>query len=98
MNEIKSQQDAARGARAKTFLENELLTEAFAGLEAAYIKAWRETHVMDQPGREKLFVAVNVVGKVKQHLEQIVANGNLATKELAELAGQVERKKRFGVI
>lgn len=98
MNEIKSQQDAARGARAKALLENELLNEAFAGLEAAYIKAWRETHVMDQPGREKLFIAVGVVGKVKQHLEQIVSNGNLAAKELAELAGQAERKKRFGIV
>lgn len=98
MNEIKAQQDVARGARAKALLENEHLTEAFSGLEAAYIKAWRETNALDQPGREKLFIAVNVVGKVKQHLEQIVANGNLAAKDLEVFAAQAERENRSAFV
>lgn len=96
-DEIKLNQEQSRGARAKALLENELLTEAFAQLEAAYVERWRQTHIDDERGREKLFIAVNVVGKVKAHLGTIVANGSVAAKQLDELAA-MERRKKFGII
>ncbi|MCK1387363.1 hypothetical protein [Bradyrhizobium sp. 21] len=89
---------AASAARAEALLDDELLNEAFNALEKSYIAAWRATTVDDAAGREKLFLAINIVGKVRDHLAGIVANGKLASAELKELAETAERRKRFGII
>lgn len=89
---------AARAARAETLLDDELLSEAFDSLEKGYIAAWRATTIEDAAGREKLFLAINIVGKVRDHLASIVANGKLARAELKELAETAERRKRFGIL
>jgi len=67
---------AARAVRAEALLDDELLNEAFAALEKSYIAAWRATTVDDAGGREKLFLAINIVGKVRDHLAGVVANGS----------------------
>jgi len=89
---------AARAVRAEALLGDELLNEAFAELEKSYIAAWRATTVDDAAGREKLFLAINIVGKVRDHLAGVVADGKLAQAELKELAETGERRKRFGII
>lgn len=85
-----------RAVRAQNLIENELLAEAFDGLEAAYTLAWRSTFIQDVAAREKLFLAINVVGKVRQHLSNIVINGKVAAAELKELAEVAEHEKRHG--
>lgn len=89
---------ASKATRAQALLGNELLTEAFTGLEEAYTAAWRSTTIDDVSGREKLFLAINVVGKVRDHLNSIVSNGKIAQAELKALAETSERRKRFGII
>lgn len=89
---------AARAARAQELLDNELMVEAFNTLEKNYVAAWRATTIDDAQGREKLFLAINVVGKVRDHLASAVANGKLAQAELRELAQTAERKRRFGIL
>lgn len=97
-NEDKLIRDSGRGIRARQLAENELLAEAFKGLEDAYTKAWRGTMIEDVSAREKLFLAINVVGKVREHLARIIVDGNLAQAELESLAQLAEqRKKRSGV-
>lgn len=98
IDELKANQDISRGAQAQTLLDNDLLKGAFAQLEAAYIERWRATHIEDDKGREKLFIAVNVVGKVREHLVGIVSNGKIAAKLLDDLAKEAERKKLLGII
>lgn len=94
-DEIKLQREAVKGARAKELLEHDLLAEAFTSLEAAYTQAWRLTTIDDVSGREKLFIAINVVGKVRDHLTAIMNNGTLATTELRQLAETAERARRW---
>jgi len=89
---------AAKGIRAQELLDNELLTEAFKGLEDDYTAAWRATTIDDVAAREKLFLAINIVGKVRDHLAATVANGNRAQAEMKELAQVTERRKRFGIV
>jgi hypothetical protein len=89
---------ATRGVRAEDLLGDELLSEAFTALEASYVSAWRATAIDDSTGREKLFLAINVVGKVRDHLASVVADGKLAQAELKELAQLAERRKRFGIL
>jgi len=84
MTEGKLQEDAAKATRAKLLMEE--LAQPFAELEAAYIKLWRESPARDAIGREKLFIAVNVVGKVKEHLQSTIATAGLPRKSAQALA------------
>lgn len=93
-DENRLDQAAAKARRAQELLDNELLTEAFSALEENYTAAWRATTVDDVSGREKLFLAINIVGKVRERLSAIVANGKLAQAELKELAQIAERRSR----
>lgn len=97
-DENRLDQAAAKALRAQELLDNELLAESFGALEANYAAAWRATTIEDASGREKLFLAINIVGKVRDHLTAVVANGKLATAELKELAQVAERRKRFGIL
>jgi|SRR5579872_5778251 len=98
MDETKLGEAAAKAMRAQDLLDNELLSESFKGLEEGYIAAWRATAIDDIAAREKLFLAINVVGKVRDHLTTIVTNGKLAQAELKEFAITAERRKRFGIV
>lgn len=80
-----------RAAQAEALMRNELLVEGFANLEAAYIQFWRETRPEQSMAREKLYVAINVIGKVRDHLGMIIANGKIADAELKML---IERRQR----
>jgi hypothetical protein len=76
----------ARAARAKGLLESELMKEIFTQLEADYIAGWRNSGARDTDARERLWLAVQVVGLVKDHLIIVANNGKLAQAELDRLA------------
>lgn len=97
-DESKLDRAAARAVRAQDLLDSELLSEAFKALEDGYTAAWRATGIDDAGAREKLFLAINIVGKVRDHLAAIVTDGKLAQAELKELAQTAERRRRFGIL
>ena len=86
--------DLARRARAEELLGNELLQEAFAALEARYLEEWRVTQFRDTDARERLWQAVNVLGKVKEHLGRVAADGKLAQRQLDDMIRQENRSER----
>jgi hypothetical protein len=94
-DEIALTKATERAAQAQRLLDDKMLSEAFKGLEEAYTAAWRQTTIDDVSGREKLFLAINIVGKVRDHLRSIVSNGNVAQAELNEIAKVAERKKAW---
>lgn len=81
----------ARGKRAELLLQDELLVESLDSLKAAYIEAWQVTSARDSDARERLWQAVQVVGKVKEHLGSIAANGRIAQTEIDDLAPPQKR-------
>jgi hypothetical protein len=87
VTEDKLQAAIARGARAQELVRNELLAEAFTKLEADYINAWKSWAAADTDGRERLWLAVNVLGKVRDHLVTVIADGKLAQRQLQDLTG-----------
>jgi len=97
-DEIELQKAINRAQKAAGLLDNELLAEAFKTLEQAYIDFWRLTKPEDSMAREKAFIAINIVGKVKDHLAKVVDHGRLAQADLNKLHADAERKKRFGLI
>jgi hypothetical protein len=94
-DEFALRRDMAAAAQVQALLENEHVEDAFAELEASYIAAWKVTPARDAEGREKLWQAVQIVGKVKSHLQAIAANGRLAERQIAEITA---RPKRFGIV
>ena len=82
--------------RAKALLDDELVAGAFEALETEYIKGWRQTAARDTDARERLWQAVQVVGKIRAHLQTIVANGKLAQREIDDVAGQQAPRSIFG--
>ena len=87
MSDDKLEAALARGARAKELLGSELLKEVFAQIESDYIEGWRNTSARDTDARERLWLAVQVLGLVKDHLVIIANDGKLAQAELDRLAG-----------
>lgn len=94
MTDDRLQRDIVRGARARALMDDELLQEAFAKLEADYIGAWRATPARDTDARERLWQAVNVLGKVRDHLGQVAAAGKLAQRQVDDLLKLEAAKKQ----
>lgn len=95
VDEIELHLQIDRAARAKRLLEDDILKEAFAKLEEAYIKKWRESDVNDTDNRERLFLAVNMIGKVQSHLVKVVQNGSIAQRTINDIQ---ERRDRGGKV
>ena len=66
-------------------------------MERDYSAALFGTKPQDQIAREKLYLAVNVVRKVRDHIARVIADGKLAEKQLQEIATEAERKRRLGI-
>jgi hypothetical protein len=75
-----------RAMRAKALLGDELLIEAFNVIEADLVERWKASNPRDTDGRERVWNALQAVGKVKEFLHYAVANGAIATRELLDKA------------
>ena len=87
-DELALNKAAERGARAQRLLEDDLLVEAFETLDRDYSRAWRATAARDTDARERLWQAVQVVAKVRDHLIRVVNGGKLAQRQINELAAR----------
>lgn len=85
IDEIKASKAQDKGIRAKELLDNETLMGVFAYLNDEYIDAWKRTNVNDEKSRERLWQAVQLLGKVKDHLRKCVTDGQIATRDLANI-------------
>lgn len=90
--------DLRKGHAATQLLGNALLIESFDTLRADYLKAWEATGARDTDARERLWQAYQIVGKVRTHLAHVASNGNLAQKQIDDVAKMGEPKKRFGIV
>ena len=76
------QQLAQRGEEAQRLIGNELLNEAFLALEQEYTQAWKQTKASDEVAREKLWMAINQLSKVKSQLHSVIQTGKVAKNAL----------------
>ena len=91
-DEIALRRQMDRSARAQNLMNDELLKEAFTVLESEYLEFWKATPVRDQDARERVFHAINVIGKVKQHLVTVLNDGKVAKVQLDEFLTTQARK------
>lgn len=87
MTEAKPHSPEGRLARAqKAHAELEFVGPYLDKLQLQYFNAWKDSDPRDVAGREALFAAVQVAGKVGSHLKTIIEDGKIAAKEIENLA------------
>lgn len=83
-----------RSHKAKLILENPIFKESLAELKKLYTESLFNTGAKETDTREKLWLAYNVVGKVEQHIQQVLDTGKLASKQLEDFRKE-EKSKKF---
>lgn len=68
--------------RANECLNNEAFQAAFEDIEEELTEAWKTSPQRDEEGRERLFLALTMLEKVKTCLETRLETGKLAKLEL----------------
>ena len=81
-------QQILRGKQASILLEEPLLKEAFEYLSESYRSEIFKTSYSDHEQRQVLWMAFNMLDKIKGHLVSIMETGKLAAHELENLKRQ----------
>ena len=74
-----------KGKRAEQLLNDPLLKTAFEDLLEIYKQEIFNTSFADDDKRKHLWVAYNMVDKIRGHLQSIMASGKLTQQELDQL-------------
>lgn len=88
----KTERDIFRGERAQRLLEDEILQEAFATIEQEYTQQWLNSPARDQDGRERLFLMVKTLHRLRTELEAVLQTGQVAKHNLSLL----EKARKIG--
>lgn len=88
MSDDQIETDIARAKRAALLIDDELLKEAFSTLEAAYVEGWKSTKAIDTDTRERVWIALQVLGAVRQHLNTVLNDGVIAQSDLERLKAE----------
>ena len=86
MSDDKARDIINRGDKARQFLDDEVFREACAKIEADIIEAWKSWKASDIEGRERLWLGLNMLGKIKQVLSDYAVSGRHERKRIEELA------------
>lgn len=83
----------ARAERVRNILNDELVREAFDGVRAEYAQAWEMTKENQERERERIWLLMKTLEKVRGHLVAIVEDGKLAQNEITQFQ---KRRSIFG--
>lgn len=84
----KTEKQIQQGQRAKQLLNDPLLKEAFEYLTEQYKTEIFNTSYNDHDQRQVLWMAYNMLDKIKGHLVSVMETGKLASSELENLTRQ----------
>ena len=71
-----------RGKRAQALLDDPLLKQAFEDLLETYKDQIFNTNFADDDKRKSLWMAYNMLDKIKGHLQTVMESGKLTQKDL----------------
>ena len=91
--EAKLHQEVGRANKARQLLNNSLLKESLDQLKELYNQGLLNTGAKEVETREKLWQAYQIVGKVEQHIKEIIDTGKLATKQLDDFRKSIKATK-----
>ena len=78
----KTEIQVREGKRAQVLLNDPLLKQAFEDLLGTYKQEIFNTSFTDDDKRRSLWMAYNMLDKIKGHLQTIMESGKLAQKDL----------------
>jgi len=84
-----------RGNRAREVLENESFDWAFESLKMEIIESWQRAPEQDPQGREKLWLSLKLLEKVRSNLQGRLETGKMARLELKHKAQQEANEKAW---
>jgi|LakMenE01Jun11ns_1017448.scaffolds.fasta_scaffold9232179_2 hypothetical protein len=87
-----------RGAEAERLLNHELLKESFEKVATHITNAWATTSPLEVEAREKLYLKLQVLQEVREHLRIAAENGKFTKSRLEKLSEFTSRVAgyRFG--
>jgi hypothetical protein len=88
MTDDKTEMEIKRGQDAAQLLAHPLLVGAFETIETEIVSKWQNSPARDAEGREKLWMMLHLLRRVKLHLESHVETGKVAQATLAQKAAQ----------
>ena len=80
-----------RAEQANRLLNDPMLSEAFAEVRRAYTEAWERTNDAQERERERLWLLVKSIDRIKGHLQSAMEDGKLVDKQILE----IQPKKKF---
>lgn len=86
-------EQAARGDEAKRLLENPILVEVIANLDATYVLAWRRAMTVE--AREDAHRYMQLCKQFESDLKSLVKGGQMAAHRIKELEGQKSGLKKI---
>ena len=81
------------GNRAKEVLENEVFIQVWADVEQELTRAWQDSPARDTEGREKIFLTLQMLRKLKGAIQSTLETGKLAEAELRHQKTLADRAK-----
>lgn len=75
-----------RGEEARRLLAHPLLTEAFATIEGDLRRRWEASGDDETEARERLWLMLRLLGRVRGLLAEVLETGRLAEAQLDEIA------------
>ena len=84
----KMEKQIREGKRAQVLLNDPLLKQAFEDLLETYKQEIFNTSFADDNKRRSLWMAYNMLDKIRGHLQTIMESGKLASKDLELLQKQ----------
>lgn len=82
-----------RGGRAREVLENEEFAAAFDAIEQELTDIWKTSPQRDEAGRERLFLALTMLSKVKASIMTTMETGQLALLEIQHKRSMMDQAK-----
>jgi hypothetical protein len=80
------EEERRRGEQARRLLDDPLLKEAFQNVETALREAWAATADDAAAERERLWLMLKLLGRVRGDLMEVLETGRLAERQLAAIS------------
>ena len=85
---IAHQRAISRAARAKALAEDDILKEAFTAFEDELMALWRGTKMDAVAERERVWIMLKAIGRIRQHLQTVISDGKVSAAILEDLVGR----------
>lgn len=76
--------EVERGHQAQLVLDSPVYRQAFDSMRQQLLDQWECSPARDTEGREKLWLAVGLLGKVQAHLQEAMQTGQMASMQLEQ--------------